>query len=58
MEKRIDEKSLEKAFSDRGEKETPKMTKETEIGFHQGSLNTLINERNELIEWFSKLIQL
>lgn len=26
------------------------MPKETEIGFHQGALNTLINERNELIK--------
>ncbi len=29
--------------------EKPKISKETEIGFHQGALNTLINERNELI---------
>jgi len=25
------------------------MPRETEIGFHQGALNTLINERNELV---------
>jgi hypothetical protein len=29
--------------------EQPKINKETEIGFHQGALNTLLNERNELI---------
>lgn len=26
------------------------MSKEEEIGFHKGALNTLINERNELIK--------
>lgn len=26
------------------------ISKEIEIGFHQGALNTLINERNELIK--------
>jgi len=28
----------------------PTMSPEMEIGFHQGALNTLINERNELIK--------
>jgi len=28
--------------------ESPKVNKEMEIGFHQGALNTLVNERNEL----------
>jgi len=32
------------------EKEQPKMSKEEEIGFHKGSLNTLVNERNELVK--------
>lgn len=27
-----------------------KMNKEEEIGYHKGSLNTLVNERNELIK--------
>lgn len=47
----INSKDLEKALGNSGsKKETePEMSKEMEIGFHQGSLNTLINERNELI---------
>lgn len=31
-------------------KKVSELPKEVEIGFHQGSLNTLINERNELIK--------
>ncbi len=27
-----------------------KMSQEEEIGFHKGALNTLLNERNELIK--------
>ena len=27
----------------------PEVSKEMEIGFHQGALNTLVNERNEMI---------
>lgn len=30
--------------------QTPQMPKETEIGFHQGALNTLVAERNELFK--------
>ena len=30
--------------------EQDKMTPEEEIGFHKGSLNTLVNERNELFK--------
>ena len=30
--------------------QAPEMSKEMEIGFHQGALNTLVNERNELIK--------
>jgi len=44
---KIDKDNLEKALS---KKEEPKMTKEMEIGFHQGALNTLANERNELFK--------
>ena len=29
--------------------EAPRMNKEEEIGYHKGALNTLSNERNELI---------
>lgn len=42
----VNKDNLEKAF----EKESPKMTKEQEIAFHQGALNTLVNERNELFK--------
>lgn len=30
--------------------EQPTMSKEQEIGFHQGALNTLAAERNELVK--------
>ena len=29
---------------------TPKLSKEEEIGFHKGALNTLLSERNELVK--------
>ncbi len=35
--------------------EEPKISKEMEIGFHQGALNTLINERNELIKMIAQV---
>ncbi len=42
--------NLEKALKKKdGNKEGNGMSKEMEIGFHQGALNTLINERNELV---------
>jgi len=41
---------LEKALK----KEPVKISKEEEIGYHKGSLNTLANERNELV----KMIQM
>jgi hypothetical protein len=41
------EKALDESDSKAG-KATP-MPKEMEIGFHQGALNTLINERNEIV---------
>lgn len=40
--------NLEKALGN-GEKKKVEMPKEMEIGFHQGALNTLLNERNEMI---------
>lgn len=47
---KIKKEGLEEALSKNiGEKE-PKMSKEIEIGFHQGALNTLVNERNELFK--------
>ncbi len=48
----IKKDKLEKALENvdtKAEKKDVEMPKEMEIGFHQGSLNTLINERNEII---------
>ena len=45
---KLNEKNLEKAFEDK--QESPKMSKESEVGFHKGALNTLVNERNELFK--------
>ena len=50
--KEINKDNLEKALNKNTE-EPRKMSREQEVAFHQGSLNTLINERNELF----KLIQ-
>ena len=51
----INEKNLEKALSDLDEgkpqlNEQPQISKDEEIGFHKGALNTLVAERNELIK--------
>lgn len=52
----IDSGKLENALSGKEskkkseEKKTSEMSKEMEIGFHQGALNTLVNERNELFK--------
>ena len=50
----IDKENLEKALSKKDSKQkkesAPEMPKETEIGFHQGCLNTLVAERNELFK--------
>ncbi|VVB83038.1 Uncharacterised protein [uncultured archaeon] len=46
----IKKDSLEKALAGKNESKQPELSKEMEIGFHQGALNTLINERNELIK--------
>jgi len=43
---KVDEKDLEKALKDK----EPSIPKEEEIGFHKGALNTLVNERNELVK--------
>ena len=54
----IDKESLEKALSDKSsgkEKQGQIMPKETEIGFHQGALNTLVNERNELFKMIQNI---
>jgi len=48
----INKDSLEKSLSSdkKVEDKTQKMSKEMEIGFHQGALNTLASERIELIK--------
>jgi len=49
MEKiNVDKGNLEEALSKQNEQ--PQISKEEEIGFHKGALNTLINERNELFK--------
>ena len=60
MEIKTNEQDLEKALSNSVEntampteapaENQPQMTKEEEIGFHKGALNTLVAERNELIK--------
>ena len=44
----INKDNLEKALDKKDE--AVSMPKETEIGFHQGALNTLVAERNELFK--------
>ncbi len=49
----FNKESLEKALNGTERKETPSqpaMSKDQEIAFHQGCLNTLVNERNELVK--------
>ena len=54
----INKDDLERALEKKDEKrpevskdmDKQSIPKEMEIGFHQGALNTLINERNELIK--------
>jgi len=50
----IKKDNLEKALAN-NETKKPEISKEMEIGFHQGSLNTLINERNELIKMIQQV---
>ncbi len=52
MTTKIDKESLEEALNKKTD-ESSKMSREQEVAFHQGALNTLINERNEIF----KLIQ-
>jgi hypothetical protein len=51
----IKKDSLEKAL---GNQKEPQLSKEMEIGFHQGALNTLINERNELVRMIGQVEQI
>ncbi|MBD3252594.1 hypothetical protein GF386_02595 [Candidatus Pacearchaeota archaeon] len=43
---KIDESDLGEALKDK----QPSIPEEEEVGFHKGALNTLVNERNELIK--------
>ncbi len=55
---KIDKENLENALSGKKtakEEQAPAMPKETEIGFHQGALNTLVNERNELFKMMQNI---
>ncbi len=54
MEINKDSKNLEKALNKRKDS-APKIPKDMEIGFHQGTLNTLVAERNELIKMIQNI---
>ncbi|MBT3405149.1 hypothetical protein HN832_04470 [archaeon] len=47
MTKKIDSDKLENALGDGA---APQVSAEEEIGYHKGALNTLVNERNELLK--------
>jgi len=51
---KINKDNLEKALDSKkepaSEQQTPTISKDAEIGFHQGALNTLVAERNELFK--------
>ena len=49
MKINVDDKDLEKSLKN-PDMEEAKISKEEEIGFHKGCLNTLLGERNELIK--------
>ncbi len=50
----IDKSNLEEALNKK-EPKAPPIPKETEIGFHQGAINTLVNERNELFKMIQNI---
>jgi hypothetical protein len=54
----IKKDNLENALKGAAEKKEPQLSKEMEIGFHQGALNTLINERNELFRMIQQIEQI
>ena len=51
----INKENLEKALSSEEKSKSPQMPKEMEIGFHQGTLNTLVAERNELFKMIQNI---
>jgi len=50
LESAINDAKTDAAPEAKTEAEAPKMSKEEEIGFHKGALNTLVAERNELVK--------
>jgi hypothetical protein len=55
LEKALGNKKEEPAISKDMDKQS--ISKEMEIGFHQGALNTLVNERNELFRMIQQVEQ-
>ena len=55
MELTINKDDLEKALKNKDIDETPKLSKDEEIGFHKGCLNTLAAERAELIKMITNV---
>lgn len=65
MEINTNKETLEKALTSLGNEnskaesnkivEAPKLSKEEEIGFHKGALNTLLAERNEVIKMIANV---
>jgi hypothetical protein len=60
----IKKDNLENALNNEKQPEISKemdkqgISKDIEIGFHQGALNTLINERNELVRMIGQVEQI
>ncbi len=65
MEIKANKDNLEKALTSLGNEakeetsnkaiEAPKLSKEEEIGFHKGALNTLLAERNEVLKMIANV---
>ncbi len=52
----INKDNLEEALEGKdAPKEAPQISKEEEIGFHKGALNTLVAERNELFKMIQNI---
>ncbi|OGJ13299.1 hypothetical protein A3K82_01965 [Candidatus Pacearchaeota archaeon RBG_19FT_COMBO_34_9] len=51
----IKKDNLEEALNKKDEDNKPKVSKDMEIGFHQGALTTLLNERNEMVRMIQQI---
>ena len=53
----VNKENLENALGTENsvKQETPKMPKDVEVGFHQGAITTLVNERNEIVRMVSNV---